>query len=113
MFKVNDEIYGRGTAYFSLESIKILKEIFKNENNLTEKDVLKIREIVTNVKNILNINIINNKHYLIINNFLILKIVTANKTRNSASYPISKLHRIHTILFTLQWYHRSNAFLKT
>ncbi len=39
LFKVDDEICGRGLAYFSLESIRVLSEIWKNKEEITEETV--------------------------------------------------------------------------
>ena len=49
MFKVDDEFQGRGTAYLSLENVRVLSEIFRGDKEINEEIVQKIREVVANV----------------------------------------------------------------
>ncbi|EGR31565.1 IQ calmodulin-binding motif family protein, putative [Ichthyophthirius multifiliis] len=46
LFKIDNEINGRGIAFFNLETIRALTEIRKQKTELEEKHVLKIREII-------------------------------------------------------------------
>lgn len=49
MFKVDDEFQGRGTAYLSLENVRVLSEIFRGDKEINEEIVQKIREVVANL----------------------------------------------------------------
>ncbi|KAL4447016.1 hypothetical protein ABPG74_013868 [Tetrahymena malaccensis] len=49
VFKIDGEFKGRGIAFFSLESIRVLSDIRKQKKEIDESQVSKIREIVSSL----------------------------------------------------------------
>jgi len=49
IIKLDGELRGRGVAFFSLESIRVLSDIRKQRREIDETQVVKIREIVSSL----------------------------------------------------------------
>lgn len=49
IFKVEGEFSGRGIAYISLESVRMLNDLRKQKKDLDEQQITKIREIISSL----------------------------------------------------------------